>query len=122
MSPTARKVLDIFTRLPGANLPAITPNVPSDTGTIAAALAEEFGLERANDIAFHLTDWTYDAAFLVALALFPAHFTAEEIEAGVGGFLIHVPNHVAAAAKLSGNPIQDTWKLDVLDKRDIHEQ
>src|SRR5438128_1920007 len=37
---------------------------------IAAALADELGLERAADVAFHLSDWAEDAAFLVALHLF----------------------------------------------------
>ncbi|MGH2548563.1 MAG: hypothetical protein ACRDHN_04190 [Thermomicrobiales bacterium] len=61
------------------------------------------------DIAFHLTDWAADAAFLVALHLFPERFTAEEIADGIESFLIHAPNHVAAAAVLSGWPPKDIF-------------
>ena len=58
----------------------------------------------ARDIAFHLSDWASDAAFIVAIQIFPERFTAAEIADGVEGFLIHAPNHVAAAAVLSGHP------------------
>jgi hypothetical protein len=68
----------------------------------------------ARDIAFHLTDWASDAAFIVALQLFPERFTAAEIESGVEGFLIHAPNHVAAAAVLSGHPIEDIFEVGAL--------
>ncbi len=73
-----------------------------------------FSLEQAYDIGFHLTDWNSDAAFLVALILFPERFDAEEIAEGVEGFLIHAPNHVAAAAKLFGYPIEDIFGVDAL--------
>jgi hypothetical protein len=65
--------------------------------------------EVAADVAFHLADWNSDAAFLVAVHLFPERFTDEEIATGITAFLIHAPNHVAAAAKLAGYPIQDVF-------------
>ena len=68
----------------------------------------------ARDIAFHLTDWGRDAAFIVALHLFPERFTPAEIEQGVDCFLVHVPNHVAAAAVLSGHPVEDIFEVGVL--------
>jgi hypothetical protein len=55
-------------------------------------------------------DWTSDAAFLLALAMFPEEFSKKEIDAGTGVMLAHVPNHVAAAAKISGNQCRDIWK------------
>jgi hypothetical protein len=77
--------------------------------TIASALTPEYGSEKAADIALHLADWSADAAFMHALHLFPERFTTEEIQAGVQAFLIHVPNHIAAAAHLSGWPIRDVF-------------
>lgn len=85
----------------------------SITSAIAAALsgkdADEKAILQNDEIAFHLTDWNSDAAFLVALHLFPERFTPEEIEAGVDLFLVHVPSHVIAAARLSGNSTEDIF-------------
>lgn len=53
-------------------------------------------------ISFHLIDWHTEAAFLVALALYPERFTDEEIQEGVEAFLIHAPLHVVEAAKSAG--------------------
>ena len=47
--------------------------------TLGDALAEDFGDEVGADIGFHLADWNSDAAFIVAVHLFPERFTAEEI-------------------------------------------
>jgi hypothetical protein len=81
--------------------------------TIAAALsgkdADEKAILKNDEIAFHLTDWNSDAAFLVALHLFPERFTPAEIQAGVDLFLVHVPSHVIAAARLSGNSTEDIF-------------
>jgi hypothetical protein len=83
---------------------------------MAAALAPVFGDRTARDVAFHLTDWNSNAAFLVALLLSPESFTAEEIRGEVQAFLVHAPNHVAAAAKLGGWPVEDVWGLRVFER------
>jgi hypothetical protein len=83
---------------------------------IATAISSEYGQERAKEIAFHLTDWICDAAFLVALHLFPEQFTPEEVDAGVGLLLVHAPNHLAAAATLSNNPIEDVFDVGAEEK------
>jgi hypothetical protein len=84
------------------------------TSTITAALAaEDAGDEEilhADEIAFHLTDWSSEAAFLVALHLFPERFTYEEIREGVQAFLIHAPHHIFAAARLAGHPTDDIFR------------
>ena len=64
-----------------------------------------------DDLAFHLSDWRADAAFLLALHLAPERFSREEVNEGVTQFLIHAPNHVAAAAKLGGWPIEDVFGI-----------
>jgi hypothetical protein len=47
---------------------------------------------------------------IVALHLYPERFTPKEIEAGVELFLCHVPNHVIAAARLAGHPVEDSLR------------
>ncbi|HSH93077.1 MAG TPA: hypothetical protein VK968_02950 [Roseimicrobium sp.] len=108
------KVASIFDELAGErakNLESITPD--EVTGAIAQALNGEGADEETDrlnrEIAFHLTDWNCDAAFVVALQLYPERFTPEEIQAGIGLFLVHAPAHVIAAARLSGNSTDDVF-------------
>ena len=68
---------------------------------IAGAVASEYGSATAEKVALHMSDWNSDAAFIVALHLFPERFTPEEIEAGIGLFLIHAPNHIREACRLT---------------------
>ena len=82
---------------------------------IEQALADEYPVEIARDIAFHLTDWHWEADFIVALTLFPERFTPDEIRSGVEAFIVHAPNHVAAAAKLWGFPVTDAFEIGALD-------
>ena len=63
----------------------------------------------ANDIGFHLVDWQSDAAFLVALTLFPERFTDEEVADGVRMFLIHAPAHVVEAARLGDYSVENPF-------------
>jgi hypothetical protein len=82
--------------------------------TIAAALTNKDSSDdevlKADHLAFHVGDWNADAAFIVALTLFPEHFTDAEIEAGVDALLYHVPSHMFTAAKLRGAPVNDLGK------------
>jgi hypothetical protein len=111
-----RKVAAIFSRLAGANLGAIDPGRVARFEHVVRAMVGGGDLDEraARDVAFHLTDWTAEAAFLVAVQLFPDAFTAEEIEAGVTALLIHAPNHLAAAAKLAGWPVRDVFGVGPL--------
>jgi hypothetical protein len=105
------KVSDIFKELAGgraANLhPTLFPYEIRDT--IQRALSEELDAETADRLAFHLLDWNGDAAFLIALILFPERFTPAEIREGITDFLVHAPNHVAEAARLDGFPIRNIF-------------
>ena len=75
---------------------------------LCEALVEDMGDPLlADQIAFHLVDWETDAAFLIAFMLFPDRFTAEELQAAVSMFLVHVPAHVQAAARLAGYEVHD---------------
>jgi hypothetical protein len=111
-----QKVRAIFHELAGERAERLFVAIPPATEDIAHAVAIDIRDSIAQDIAFHLSDWTSDAAFLLAVHLFPERFTREEIEAGVGLFLIHAPNHVAAAAKLYGRPVSDVFGVgDLVD-------
>jgi hypothetical protein len=88
-------------------------NAPDRTAAreaIRIALGRAYGRKAASNLAFHLVDWTGDAAFIMALCMFPEQFSGREIRDGVDLLLVHVPNHVAAAAKISGNQCKDIWK------------
>ena len=110
-----RKVAAIFSdlvgaraeRLDGAKFPAAVTSLITEA--LIGPDSTDAQVLHADQIAFHLTDWNSDAAFVVALHLFPERFLPEEVEAGVQMFLIHVPNHVATAAKLAGHPVEDIF-------------
>jgi hypothetical protein len=67
----------------------------------------EFGARNASTLGMHMSDWNNDAAFIVAMHLYPERFTDEEIRAGIEQFLIHAPNHIRAACQITG---QDVWE------------
>jgi len=109
-----KKVDTIFRELAGGE-PAkwLEPGVPSRcTLQIATAVSCESGYPDAvaQSIGFNVSDWQADAAFLVALHLFPERFTDAEIDEGVRSLLIHVPAHVIAAARLAGHSTEDVFK------------
>jgi len=103
------KVDEIFTELAGEDRAKwLGAGVPSRVmDLIADAVSTYYEENVPADIGFHVGDWQADAAFLVALHLFPERFTLGEIDDGVTALLQHVPGHVVAAAKLAGHPVTD---------------
>ncbi len=81
---------------------------------ITNCLSQPYPREDAAQIAFHVTDWRFDAAVLVAVCMFPERFTDEEIAAGMTNLIIHASNHLAAAAKLAGFPVSDVFGVGPL--------
>jgi len=92
------------------------PDAQQTRDTLARALSADYPPDVAREIAFHLVDWASDAAFVLAVHLFPERFTPEELVAGVDMLLIHAPNHLAAAAKLAGHPVEDIFEVGALDQ------
>jgi hypothetical protein len=84
-------------------------NARKQNDILGQALAQERDPLVADQIAFHMVDWNSDAAFVVAFLLFPERFTPEELDAAVDMFLIHVPAHVMAAARLGGYQVKDIF-------------
>ena len=114
----AAKVRQIFRELVGeraARVGSTAVNTPGAAALVAALASErDIPAPLAREISFHLSDWSSDAAFIVALHLFPERFTAAEIDSAVENFLIHAPNHIAAAAVLFGQPIDDIFEVGAL--------
>ena len=110
------KVAEIFREMAGDRASSIIALFnPRITEILEEALGKDYPPEVASNIAIHLTDWNKEAAFIAALVLFPERFTRDEICRGVQQFLIHVPNHLVAAAKLAGWPVEDMFDLGALD-------
>jgi hypothetical protein len=113
-----QKVDSIFRELIGdrADMLSATKLASGLMSSITVALSGKDSSDekilRIDELAFHIADWNADAAFLVALTLFPERFTDAEIEAGVDALLYHVPSHMFSAAKLRGAPVNDLTKDD----------
>ena len=66
--------------------------------------------ETRHDIAFHLTDWLPDLEEWYQYCQSPESLSASDTVEMLVRFLIHVPNHVAAASKLLNDiPVTDVF-------------
>ena len=120
----SKKVQSLFRDLVGDVALQLDGHVFPDaiSKRIAEALYEDFDEETAKKIAFHLVDWNSDAAFLVALHLWPGKFSKKEINEYLYRLIPHTPDHLAAAAKLFGTPITDVFEVGALDGEDEETQ
>jgi len=109
-----QKVSAIFQELTGKPADELRAAISKAPRVLAEALAKDREPKIARDMAFHLTDWNADAAFIVAVLMFPERFTQEEIAEGVESLIVHAPNHMAAAAKLGGFPVTDVFDVGAL--------
>ena len=73
----------------------------------------EYKVESAKDIAFHMTDWINDMIELSNLYSSPDSYNSKQIENLLLKYLLHVPNHLAAAHKLlTSEPLTDVFGVD----------
>ncbi len=64
----------------------------------------------ADDVAFHMTDWLEDLAAYYRFCADPNSMSDADLGAFRSEFLVHVPNHLAAASKLyTGVPVTDIF-------------
>lgn len=72
-----------------------------------------YGSEKEQqDIVFHMTDWIDDLKQWVEFCQNPSAMSNNEVEKVLTNFLIHVPNHIAAASKLMLNiPVRDIFEV-----------
>jgi len=99
------KVINIFKNLIGDK----ANNLRGDfypafaNSAITEALKEEYPnlteekIIETDSIGMNLVCWQRNAAFIVALCLFPEKFTKEEIQDEVQSLLIHMPDHIKDA-------------------------
>jgi hypothetical protein len=70
----------------------------------------EVTAEIARDVAFHMTDWLDDLETFFQFCQEPEAQSSEEVNELLIQFLVHVPNHLAAAAKLyTEMPVTDIF-------------
>ena len=110
----SQKVTAIFNELVGDRASRLDGSKIAEPAmsAIGGALTNEYGPEMAHDIGFHMADWNSDAAFIVAVHLFPERFTPEELSAGIGLFLVHAPNHIREACRLTGQYVWENFPDD----------
>ena len=60
----------------------------------------ELSQDAAREVAFHMTDWLSDLSAFYDFCVAPKRLPDKEVNIMLLAFLFHVPNHVAAAAKL----------------------
>jgi hypothetical protein len=63
------------------------------------------GEKNASDVAWHLTEWPWSAAFILALHLWPDAFSDEEIQIGYCYLHSDVSNHFKGFLEAAGDPI-----------------
>jgi hypothetical protein len=90
--------------------------VALDENSIRARIVEvarremELPEDVAQGVAFHLTDWLDDLTAYQRFLEAPAALSDREVADALLAFLIHVPHHVAAAAKLClGTSVSDVF-------------
>jgi hypothetical protein len=68
--------------------------------------------EVANDVAFHMTDWLDNLVAYLQFCAEPNEKSEAEVGELLTDFLVHVPNHLAAASKLyTGLPVTDVFHV-----------
>jgi hypothetical protein len=82
----------------------------------AVAISEaELPEEVANDVAFHMTDWLVDLQDFHSFCSEPEALSNEALGKLLMQFLVHVPNHLAAASKLYMNiPVTDVFEVGAI--------
>jgi hypothetical protein len=73
--------------------------------------------EVAWDVAFHMLDWHDDLIELLRYFKNPDSLTAEQVNDLLMDFLIHVPNHLAAAKVLhTCMPVTDVFEVGAVEE------
>ena len=73
--------------------------------------------EARTEIGLHMTDWIDELSALHSFYRDPSGFDAESVQELLVRFLVHVPNHLAAASKLMLDiPVTDVFGVGALDE------
>ena len=88
----------------------LSPEKIRDRIAHVARTAADLTDEAARDVAFHLTDWLDDLEDLHHFFSDPDSLDDKQAQELLFQFLIHVPNHLAAASKLlTGTAVTDIF-------------
>ena len=103
MTRLKQTVSEIFSEIagPGAVRLAGDRLATDVIARIKSVFADQYGDVVASTLGMHLSDWNSDAAFIVALHLFPERFSDNDIKTGIEQFLGHAPNHIRAACEIT---------------------
>ena len=110
VTDVSSKVQQIFLELVGSKAEVLRGDrFPSAIcSVVGQALCDgdfsEASVLNNDQIALNIVDWNSDAAFLVAVHLFPKRFSSEEIKKSVWRLMLHVPDHLREAAQLMNLP------------------
>lgn len=84
---------------------------------VAALIDSGYSLETSEEIAFHMLDWYDDLNRFVSICNDPQSHNPKEISKILSDFLVHVPNHVAAAKKhMTGHGVSDTFGVGAVEQ------
>jgi len=103
--------------LPGALLRFKNRSMIYEENKIKKSLAsalEDLGMEPETiaDAVFHMTDWLSDLEEWHSFCKNPESLSDDELQDLLMNFLVHVPNHVAAAGKLITDiPVKDIFNV-----------
>ena len=76
----------------------------------------ELSVETAREVAFHLTDSLDDLSAFFAFCSHPGSHTPAQVNEMLLGFLLHAPNHIAAAAKRYADcPVSDIFGVGAVE-------
>jgi len=85
----------------------------------ASALKRGLSNQEARDSGFHMVDWLDDFEAFHSFCENPESVSDEELDKMLTNFLIHVPNHLAAAAKIyADSPVSDIFGVGAVERPD----
>jgi len=98
--------------MPSLTGPMATMDASAIHDRISSVAVKKAGLSKdaARDVALHMTDWLEDARRFLAFCERPDDYANDAVDDLLMAFLTHVPNHVAAAAKIYADmPVSDVF-------------
>lgn len=94
----------------------MTAAISARINAALTSIKPELPLGTVRDIAFHMTDWRSDLVKYAEFCSHPDDYTDNDVVELLMQFLVHVPNHVAAAAKLyADSPVRDIFGVGAVE-------
>jgi len=116
MPVVSEKVHSIFRRIAGDRANVLrADHYPAQTNSLITQALEtaapNFDIVELDAIGFHLVNCNTDAAFIVALLLYPEEFTTEDIREGVEDCMLDSAHHCTEALRIwQKSPLNPTVK------------